>query len=133
MRSAISIAFLAIICSIASASQSIVSRPSFDKVLVTSRGQEAAGDFCEDFALTSGQASAFLKRSATITPSQVHDDYDTLPCWVRGTAHSANGLWNWEIRAGGTARIESPAGDVELRGCKTCSDLLGGVSPRSKP
>jgi hypothetical protein len=79
-------------------------------IVVQSRGHEAGGDFCADFMLTARQVQAFLNRSAVVTPMMSHDTFDELPCWVKGTAKSATGLWHWEVRAGGTGRLESPKG-----------------------
>jgi len=56
---------------------------------------------------------------------QQREGWDVLPCYVRGTARSASGLWRWEIRAGGTATLETPAGDIELRACTGCEAVLG--------
>jgi hypothetical protein len=55
-----------------------------------------------------------------------------LPCYVRGTARSASGLWRWEIRAGGTATLETPAGDPELRACTGCEIVLGRPSGKQR-
>jgi hypothetical protein len=105
-------------------------RHALSDIVVLARGQDAGGGFCADFSLTSRQAQAFLGRSAVVTPMTSHDEFDILPCWVKGTAKSSAGLWHWEVRAGGTGKLESPDGDVELLGCKTCDDLLGGTTER---
>ena len=60
-----------------------------------------------------------------VTAGQQRDGWDVLPCYVRGTARSASGVWRWEIRAGGTATLETPAGDTELRACTGCEAVLG--------
>jgi len=95
-----------------------------DEVRVESRGFEQGGDFCADFTLSPAQARYFLARSVVVTPALQHEGWDTLPCYVRGTARSASGVWRWEIRAGGTATLETPAGDLELRGCVDCDAVL---------
>lgn len=100
--------------------------PVFDDVQVASHGQDEGGAFCADFVLTPSQVRTFLARAVAIDAMTLHDRYDLLPCWVRGTARDGHGLWRWEIRAGGTARLESPAGDVTLLGCDACDELLGG-------
>ena len=100
--------------------------PAFDDLRVEASGHDDGGEFCADFALTPAQARMFLARAVAVDAMTLHDRYDRLPCWVRGTAHDARGLWHWEIRAGGTARLESPAGDVTLRACDACDELLGG-------
>jgi len=106
---------------------------ALDEVRIDSRGADPGGDFCADFALTAAQARYFLARSVVVTARQQHDDWDILPCYVRGTARSASGLWHWEIRAGGTATLETPAGDAELRGCSDCDAVLGRPAGRRRP
>ena len=105
---------------------------SLDEVRIETRGTDAGGDFCSDFTLTAAQARYFLARSNVVTASQLHDGWDVLPCYVRGTARSASGVWRWEIRAGGTATLESPAGDSELRACTGCEVVLGRPSGRTR-
>ncbi len=100
--------------------------PAFDDVRVTARGQDDGGEFCADFAMTPAQARAFFARSAAVTSMELHDRYELLPCWVRGTARDAAGEWRWEVRAGGTARLEAPSGDVTLLACDRCDELFGG-------
>jgi hypothetical protein len=105
---------------------------ALDEVRIESRGIDAGGDTCADFSLTSAQARYFLARSVVVTANQQREGWDVLPCWVRGTARSASGVWRWEIRAGGTATLETPAGDMELRACTGCEVVLGraGGKPR---
>ena len=106
---------------------------ALDEVRIETRGADAGGDSCADFSLTAAQARYFLARSVVVTASQQRAGWDVLPCYVRGTARSASGVWRWEIRAGGTATLETPAGDMELRACTGCEVVLGrpgGKSPR---
>jgi len=105
---------------------------ALDEVRIDSRGFEAGGDACADFTLTAAQARYFLARSSVVTARQQREGWDNLPCYVRGTARSASGVWRWEIRAGGTATLETPAGDTELRACDDCEAVLGprGGRPR---
>jgi hypothetical protein len=98
---------------------------ALDEVRIETRGMDAGGDACADFSLTAAQARYFLARAVVVTPSQQREGWDVLPCYVRGTARSASGLWRWEIRAGGTATLETPAGDSELRACTGCEIVLG--------
>jgi len=106
---------------------------ALDEVRIETRGTDPGGEACADFSLTAAQARYFLARSVVVTASQLSDGWDVLPCYVRGTARSASGVWHWEIRAGGTAALETPAGDSELRACTGCESVLGrpgGKSPR---
>ena len=106
---------------------------ALDEVRIDSRGFESGGDFCADFTLTAAQARYFLARSVVVSARQQHDSFEVLPCYVRGTARSASGVWRWEIRAGGTATLETPAGDTELRGCSDCDAVLGKRAARHRP
>ncbi len=105
-----------------------VSGAALDEVRIESRGADPGGEACADFSLTAAQARYFLARSVVVTPMQLREGWDVLPCYVRGTARSASGLWRWEIRAGGTATLETPAGDSELRACTGCEIVLGRPS-----
>jgi hypothetical protein len=96
---------------------------ALDEVQVESRGQDSPAA-CGDFALTAAQARYFLARALVVSDGQQRDGWDALPCWVRGTARSSTGVWRWEIRAGGTARLETPGGATELRACKDCDAVL---------
>ncbi len=101
---------------------------ALDEVRIESRGADPGGEACTDFSLTPAQARYFLARSVVVTAAQQREGWDVLPCYVRGTARSASGLWRWEIRAGGTATLETPAGDAELRACTGCEIVLGRPS-----
>lgn len=105
-------------------------REALEDFRVTAQGQDAGGDFCRDFTLTPAQASGFFGRAEVQTAAQLHDRFDRLPCWVRGSARSGKGIWQWEVRAGGTARLVAPDGGVQLLGCSACEAVLGGDSDR---
>ena len=105
---------------------------ALDEVHIESRGSDAGGESCADFALTAAQARYFLARSVVVSANQLRESWDVLPCWVRGTARSASGLWRWEIRAGGTATLQTPAGDMELRACTGCEVVLGRSGGRTR-
>ena len=105
---------------------------ALDEVRIEARGTDGATDACADFSLTSAQARYFLARSVVVTAAQQREGWDVLPCYVRGTARSASGVWHWEIRAGGTATLETPAGDSELRACTGCEVVLGRPSGRTR-
>jgi hypothetical protein len=105
---------------------------ALDEVRIEGRGTDAGGESCADFSLTAAQARYFLARSVVVTPNQQREGWDVLPCYVRGTARSASGVWHWEIRAGGTATLETPAGDSELRACTGCEVVLGRPSGKMR-
>lgn len=54
------------------------------------------------------------------TPREIHDEFEYLPCYIRGTALVGGQTVTWEIRAGGTAEIVYPDGRRIERGCATC-------------
>ena len=68
--------------------------------------------------------SRWFARAVVVTDRQLHDGWSVLPCYVRGTARSSAGVWRWEIRAGGTATLETPSGATELRACNECDAVL---------
>ena len=105
---------------------------ALDEVRVDSRGAEPGGGACGDFALSAAQARYFLARSVVVTERQLHDGWDVLPCYVRGTARSSGGVWRWEIRAGGTATLETPSGATELRACADCDAVLARPGGKSR-
>ena len=109
-----------------------VTGAALDEVRIETRGMDAGGEACADFSLTPAQARYFLARSVVVTAAQQREGWDVLPCYVRGTARSASGLWRWEIRAGGTATLETPAGDSELRACTGCEIVLGRPSGKQR-
>ena len=106
---------------------------ALDEVRVDSRGADAGGAAaCVGFALTAAQARYVLARSLVVTERQLHEGWDVLPCYVRGTARTAAGVWRWEIRAGGTATLETPSGTTELRACSDCEAVLGGPGGKAR-
>lgn len=95
-------------------------------IQVSSHGYEEGGEFCKEFNLTPEQAEEFFSRATELDARRLHDQFDILPCWVRGQLRSGQGESQWEIRAGGTARIVSENGTAVLLGCDECDDLLSG-------
>jgi hypothetical protein len=129
----LSIPLAAFILILAGCASEALPGAALDEVRIETRGADAGGDACAEFSLTAAQARYFLARSVVVTASQQRAGWDVLPCYVRGTARSASGVWRWEIRAGGTATLETPAGDMELRACTGCEVVLGrpgGKMPR---
>ena len=94
------------------------------QLVVTGRGFDRGGEFCADFALSVPQAGQFLSLATPMSAADLHARFNHLPCWVRGTLWRKTATWQWEIRAGGTARLTAPDGAVTLLGCTRCDDLL---------
>lgn len=95
----------------------------FSDVAVIEIGSDEENTFCKNFKLTNEQAVLFLKRSRMITAKTMHDKYDYLPCYVKGTSKIKDKKCNWEIRAGGTAEISCSDNNYILA-CDKCDDLL---------
>lgn len=93
---------------------------------VETSGWEPGGEFCRDFRLSDAQAAWFFGRAREVSMADLHASFENLPCWVRGSAAGPGGAWRWEIRAGGTAKLVTPEGDVRLYGCKRCDEVLRG-------
>jgi len=64
-----------------------------------------------------------LKHNRLITAKTMHDKYDYLPCYVKGTSRIKDKKCNWEIRAGGTVEISCSDTNYTLA-CDKCDDLL---------
>lgn len=93
-------------------------------ITVADRGFDPGGESCKEFKLDASQATVFFQRAALIDAKELEDDFDTLPCFVRGSALGHDGQVSWEIRAGGTASVTASDGSVRTFGCSDCEDLL---------
>ena len=97
-------------------------------------GADEAGAFCADFLLSSRQAALALEQSRRITQEQYLQQFDFLPCYVRGIARLAGDLVRWELRAGGNGTIETPRGRLIPLGCPACVQWFGaGRQPFELP
>jgi hypothetical protein len=77
-------------------------------VTITERGtdrNEPSAYMCQGFDLSQAEATRFLQRALIVTRYELHDRYNFLPCFVRGTAEFDGKPASWEIRAGGTGTI----------------------------
>lgn len=94
---------------------------SLEDVRVTARGADVDAAFCADFTLDATQAREFLSAAHVLNDRELHDDFDFLPCYVRGTG-TRNGVpVRWEIRAGGTATVTADGEAAVQLGCKECA------------
>ena len=130
--SRIALASAAVLAALAGCASAPHPGAALDEIQVESRGQDGGGDACAAFALTPAQARYFLARALVVSDSQLRAGWDMQPCWVRGSARSSAGVWRWEIRAGGTASLETPAGATELRACDDCSAVLGRAAGKMR-
>jgi hypothetical protein len=89
--------------------QGCVAGPSLgpaQKVAIAGTGGERPNDpECRGFKLSLHEAQRFLNRAKIITPYELHDSYDWLPCYVTGTAEFRGLPATWLIRLGGTGSI----------------------------
>ena len=100
--------------------------PTLTEIKITGRGADTSGEFCSDFTLNEAQARQFFERAEVLDAAQIHDRFDTLPCYVQGTAKLHGAAAEWTIRAGGTAEVHSASSDL-LFGCSKCDELFGGT------
>src|SRR5690606_16921292 len=99
----------------------------FHSASVHSVGSDEPSSLCANFSLTNDQATQLLNRAKPITPQQLHDHYNYLPCYVKGTViRSGEGTMScdYTIRAGGTAELVCDDGQGYIYACDTCEVLL---------
>ncbi len=100
--------------------------PEFSNTHISAVGSDSPNEFCSDFSLTDEQALEFLGRSREVEIDVFHNDYDYLPCYVKGTTTRNRSKCGFEIRAGGTVELSCDNGKGILMVCDTCDHLLGG-------
>jgi hypothetical protein len=96
----------------------------FTDVRVTSKGSDETNAFCQGFSLSDIQAKSFFTKSHVIDIKILHDEYDYLPCYVRGTAKVDGKSCSWEIRAGGTAEVKCGKKNNYMFACDDCDEML---------
>lgn len=94
--------------------QEHLARPEQLKVTGVGSEPHPMTEACRSFTLTARQAAAYFESAMIIDVFEEHDHYAWAPCWVRGTALVNKKRVSWEIRAGLTARVVFPNGDVIL-------------------
>jgi hypothetical protein len=95
------------------------------EIHVTEVAADVAGAFCADFLLSNRQAAATLGQATRITQEQYLQQFEFLPCYVRGTARLGGDPVAWEIRAGGNGTITTVDGEVIYLGCAECERTFG--------
>ena len=100
--------------------------PDITNVHISAIGSDSPGEFCSDFSLTDNQAFEFLGKSREVTIEEFHNDYDYLPCYVKGVTTWHSSKCEFEIRAGGTVELSCENGEGYLLVCDACDYLLGG-------
>ena len=116
---------LAIACVASGCNSETSPGASLQDVKVIGSGADSGGEFCSDFRLDADGAREFFERAVAVNATTIHDQFNTLPCYVRGTGTWQGTQATWTIRAGGTAQIDTATTNV-LIACSDCDDLLGG-------
>lgn len=119
--------FMALLALAAGVAGCASSKVHFHDAAVTSIGSDQPTPLCVDFSLSDEQALQFLRSSEAITAQQMHDNYNYLPCYVRGRVVRAEGSkqsCDFTIRAGGTAELNCEDGQGYIYACETCEELL---------
>lgn len=96
------------------------SQDPFTEVRITEQGFDQGGEFCKDFGPTTFEIEEFFSKAQVKKSREIHDDFDYLPCYIRGLAMHKQEKVSWEIRAGGTATVAYPNGSQIELGCIDC-------------
>ena len=84
-------------------------------------------EFCSDFILTLEQVKWFFNKARKVSVQEIHDEYDYLPCYIKGTAKTNGQMCEWEIRAGGTGSL-SCENRYSYYACDDCDSIFAGES-----
>jgi len=95
-------------------------------VNVIKKGTDSAGAFCSDFSLTNTQVFKLLKSSREVEINEFHNNYEYLPCFVKGNLNMEAKRCEFTIRAGGTVELTCNDGTGYLYVCDSCDHLLIG-------
>jgi len=68
---------------------------------------DTSKDICVAFNLSVEEVRQFFKQAEIIQFSKIHDSYNWLPCFVRGTYTKVGKVFEWNINAGGFAAVKS--------------------------
>lgn len=81
--------------------------------------KDPSKEICANFTLTKEEVRQFFKQADIISFSKIHDSYNWLPCFVRGTYTKEGKVSEWDINAGGFATVKSSETTTYL-GCEDC-------------
>jgi hypothetical protein len=107
---------LAILCSVAFAASCLagVLPPNARNIRLVETGSDDDRTVCPDFHVTPESAKAFFAAAVRISEVDLHDHYDSSPCYVRGAVWVGDEIWYWEIRATGTGSVRRPGKELLL-------------------
>ena len=94
-------------------------------VKILDTGSDSADSFCSDFSLTNSQAFELIRKSREVEINEFHNNYEYLPCYVKGTLNKGNSECSFTIRAGGTVELSCNDKSGYLFVCDSCGNLLG--------
>jgi hypothetical protein len=107
---------LAILCSVLLAGHCLAGAfpQNAHDIRVLETGADDDRTVCSDFHVTSEFAKAFFAVAVRISAVDLHDHYDSSPCYVRGTVLVGHEIWYWEMRATGTGSVRRPGKELLL-------------------
>ncbi|MCP4456574.1 MAG: hypothetical protein GY816_00885 [Cytophagales bacterium] len=91
---------------------------------VKETGTESGGEFCNKFSLSNLQATELIKASREVEINEFHNNYEYLPCFVKGSLNMGVKECNFTIRAGGTVEITCTDNTGYIFVCDSCEHLL---------
>lgn len=83
-------------------------------IRVLETGTDSDANACADFHVTPESAKSFFALAVRISALDLHDTYDSSPCYARGTVSVGHETWYWEMRAAGTGSIRRPGKELLL-------------------
>ena len=102
--------------------------PKFSGANVTARGSDEPNSLCPNLTLKNQEALTFFTKAKEVSVIEIHDQYDYLPCYVKGTIsrkdNSTYSTCDFSIRAGGTAELACNEEEIKFYACKTCDNLF---------
>ena len=96
----------------------------FSHIQILQVGMDQGGEFCKDFTLTNNQVEQYFKQVEEVTFKQLHDHYDYLPCFVKGTLQRQTKVCEFSIRAGATAELNCSNDKQYFYVCTTCENFF---------
>lgn len=93
-------------------------------VRVIEKGADSGGAFCINFSLTNAQAFELIKSSREVEINEFHNNYEYLPCFVKGSLNMDTKQCKFTIRAGGTVELTCDDDTGFLYVCDSCDHLL---------
>ena len=82
---------------------------------------DKAWKLCKNFSLSRSQVISFFEHAEVMPFEKIHNEFEWLPCYVRGTLTEEGMSFIWEISAGGTAVVEFND-QTSYLGCKSCAE-----------